>query len=235
MITIKNDRVKQFESDLKHFAKRAYPFATKATLNGAAFEGRKFAQENLRNSMTLRNKFTEKSVLVEMARTLNVSRQQSILGSTAPYLLTQEFGGTKKGKGRGAPVSTSYASGEGLTARPRRRLARKPNKLGSIRLQHTQAAGSRKQRNLLAVKAAAGGGSKFVYMDLGKRKGIFRVLGGKKNPRVKMLWDLSRKTHTIPATPWLQPATQAAARRMPVHYEKALAFQLKRLGLFRNE
>jgi len=92
MIKINDDDLKQFESDLKTFAKRAYPFATKNTINRGAFEAQKLYRRNADDSMIHRNKFTRQSIQVEQARTLNVSRQAATVGSIAPYMEDQEFG-----------------------------------------------------------------------------------------------------------------------------------------------
>jgi hypothetical protein len=233
MFKINDDQIKELESNFKTFASRAYPFATKATINGAAFKSRELAQENIRNNMVRRNQFTERSIRVEQTKTLNVNKQQSIMGSIADYMEDQEFGRTVTRKGsKGKPIATAYAAGQ-EGQQPRTKVPRKANKLASIQLKRNkQAGGSRKQRNLVAVKQAAASGSKFVFMDLGRRQGIFRILGGKKNPRVRMVWDLSRTTVVIPKNPTIGPAATATRRLMPELYRSALIAQAKRHGLF---
>lgn len=233
MIEINVRDVRQYESDLKTFARKAYPFATKATINKAAFETRRRGQENIRNDLTLRNRFSVGSVRVEQARTLNVRRQEAIVGSIADYLATQEFGGTVTGGQGNKAIATGYAAGQ-EGARPRTRLPRKPNRMQQIQLKRSKRkATTRKQRNLVAVKQAAEGGSKYVFLDLGRREGIFKVMGGKRKPRIKMVWDLSRKAVRIPRSPWLAPATRDVEQQLPTFYAQALAFQLQRRGLFR--
>jgi len=229
MITFDDKELKQLERDLKLMAERAFPFATKATLNRAAFETQKLSRTRLSQDFTLRNQFTKGSVRVDQARGLSIPRQAAYVGSIAGYLETQEFGGVEKGGGKNKPIPTSYSAGQGDNARPRTRLPRKPNKLASIQLKR-RAAGSkgRRQRNLIAVKEAAGSGNKFVYLDLGRRRGIFRVLGSKKRPRIKMLWDLSRRSVRIAPSPWLSPSTDRAAIQLPDFYKEALSYQLKR-------
>lgn len=228
-------QLKQYESDLKTFAEKAYPFATKATVNRAAFETRRRAQDTIESDFVTRNRFTKGSIRVQQARTLDVRRQEAIVGGIADYLATQEFGGVERGSGKNQPIATSYSAGQGDDARPRTRLPRKPNQMQAIQLKRRAgAAKNRKQRNLMAVKGAAAGGNKFVYLDLGRRQGIFRVVGGKRRPRVKMVWDLSRKVVRIPRKPWLDPATVATEKHLPQYYEEAIVFQLKRRNLFRE-
>lgn len=221
MIEIDDKEIRRFAADLKTFAARAYPFATKATINRAAFETRKGYQENIRQSLTLRNKWTGRSVQVDQARTLNVQRQAARVGSVAPYMADQEFGGTVRGKGKTKPIATSYSAGQ--SGRPRTRLPRRPNQIKNIRLR-----GGRKAGNAAAVRMAAETRTRFVFLDLGRRRGIFRVLGGKRKPYVRMVWDMSRRSVDVPATPLLAPATRETETRLPRFYGEAALFQLKR-------
>lgn len=230
MFDIKDGQIKEFEQDLKVFAGRALPFATKKTLNDTAFQAQRIARTDLQRGMVLRNRFTVQSVRVDQARTLNVRRQAATVGSVAGYMEDQEFGATKTKPA----IPTSYAAGQSESAQPRTKLPRKPNKLANIRLKQRRKAGrSRKQNNLVAVKQAASSSNKYVFLDLGKRKGLFRVTGGRRRPQVKMVHDLTEQSVRIPANPWLQPAFNEAGRMLPAFYADALRFQLKRQGLFK--
>ena len=85
--------IRRLEGDLKAFAERALPFATKNTLNQAAFMAQREAREGVRKTMTMRNQFTERSIQVDQARTLNIRQQAAIVGFIADYMEVQEFGG----------------------------------------------------------------------------------------------------------------------------------------------
>ena len=242
MLTLQDDKIKQFESDLKTFAARAYPFATKNTLNGAAFDARKRAVDNIRGQMITRNKFTEKSVRVEQTRTLNVSRQFAIVGSTADYMDEQEFGGTKQAKGKkGVPLATTVASGEGEGAQPRRRLPTMPNRLARIRFSKAGKKKFKSRRQEIFVKTlqAVQSGKRYLYLDTNNKQAIYRIKGrGRVNKRgritgiqMRMVYDLSHKTVRIPRNAWLGPAVKETERIMPTLYEQSLIFQLKRQGL----
>lgn len=235
-ITIDDDKIKQFESDLKTFAARAYPFATKNTLDTAAFSAKEGAVANTRNQMITRNKFTENSWGVEKVRGLNVSRQYSLVGSTAPYMERQEFGGVVRKRGKtGTPIPTTSASGEGEGVQPRQRAVPRSRALGLITLRGGRTkAFSKKQKNFLKVKFTAKSGRKFVFLDLQKHPGIYRVEGGVKNTEIKLMWDMSKESVIIPRNPVLAPAFEDAKRVMPFIYEQALIFQLKRQGLFKG-
>lgn len=235
MITVDARQVRAYEKDLKTFKARAYPFATKQTINSAAFMARGFAQENIREQMVERNKWTARSVQVEMARGLVVAQQQAAVGSVAPYMETQEFGGTKRTRGKeGVPIPTSYSAGQGENAQPRTRLPRKANTLQAIQLRRQIKKGNRKQRNLVAIRTAVSTGQRFVYLELQRRRGLFRITGGKRNPQIKMVWDLSRPVVVIPRNPWLKPATDRTVPQLPALYQAALIAQLERHGLFRS-
>jgi len=148
----------------------------------------------------------------------------------------QEFGKniTKKGK-QGVPIATSYAAGQSENSQPRTRLPRKPNTMKSIQLAKRRTRGkTKRQRNLIMVKEAAQSGRKYVFMDLGRRKGIFKVIGGKRRPRIKMVWSMENKSVVVPANPMLGPAVDQTRKLMPEMYRKSLVFQLKRNNLFKG-
>lgn len=230
MIRIDQRDVAQLERDLGEFARRAIPYAVRNTINQAAFAAMRQARDNVRRSMITRNRWSEQSVRVNTARRPG---DVASVGSVAPYMEAQEFGGTKRAKGsEGVPIATSYSAGQG-EAQPRTRLPRKPNKLRNIRLSTRRTRGGRRQRNAVVVREAAESGQKYVYMDLGRRKGIFRVVGGRRRPRVRMVHDLTRRSIRIPRNPWLRPAVQAVRPRMPEMYAESLRFQVRRLRAFR--
>ena len=231
MFRIDNSEIDKLQADLEKLKDRALPFATKNTLNEAAFIAQKKSRRFIKRELTLRNKFTVSSIRVEKARTLNIRRQASIVGSTADYMETQEFGGLKESKAKeGVPIPTSYASGQ-QGAIPRTRLPRRPNKLANIRLAKTRFKNVR-AKNTAKIKAAAQSGHKYIFLNLGRSKGIFKVVGGKRKQRIKMVWSLMRRSVRIPAKPWLKPNMVATIPLIPRIYEKSLKFQLKRHRIF---
>lgn len=231
MLDVDQKQVKEYEQDLKTFARSAFPHATKATLNKAAFETQKRSRMNIRWNMTTRNRFTEQSVQVEMAKGMTVDSQKAVVGSTADYLYDQEFGATVRGKGASKAIPTAYSAGQADGTRPRSKLPRKPNQMQSIQLKRRAAGQNVWQRNRIAIQLAAESGSKFVYLEMGRSKGIFRVLGGKRKPRIRMVWSLSRRSVVVPKNPWLGPATDDTRQDMPRYYREALLYQLRRAGV----
>lgn len=239
-----NDRdIKRLERELKAFAEKAVPFATRSTLNGAAFKAQQNARDVVKREMTLRNKFTQQSIQVDQTKTLNIRRQAAVVGSIADYMEDQEFGGIKTKTGKhGVHIPTSYAAGGAMGAQTRTRLPRKANRLENIVLsKRRRKPKNRKQANVFKVQDAVTSGRRLVYLDLGRRQGIFRVIGGAKKfkrgwpkgARLRMVHDLTRKSVVIPRQPWLAPAVKFAGAELPALYKEALTFQAKRRGLFR--
>ena len=237
MFGIGDRELVKYERALSDLKRSALPFATQKTINDMAFHGRKRSIAQIKRTMTIRNKFTERSIQVTPTRERQISWQQSILGSTRDYMEDQEFGAVERGGGSiGKPIYTPYASGEGLSARPRHKLPRKPNKLQNIMLARKSKKGkTRAQQNLIAVREAAASGHKYVYMDTGRRKGLFKVLGGKRRPYVRMVYNLSEKTVTVKPNPWLAPSVERVMvrDRAPL-YRRALEYQLRRHGIFQD-
>lgn len=230
MFRIDDSEIIELQGDLEKLKSRALPFATRHTLNEAAFIALKKSRRFIRREFTLRNKFTERSIRVKKARTLNIRRQISIVGSIADYMETTEFGGIKQSKGKeGVPIPTSYAAGQ-QGAIPRTRLPRRPNRLANIRIAKTRFKNVRAM-NVAKIKVAAQSGHKYIFLNLARSKGIFKVVGGKRKQRIKMVWSLKRKTIRSPAKPWLKPNMEATVPLIPRIYIKSLQFQLKRLRI----
>ena len=230
MIKADFSEIKELEKDLKTFAAKAYPFATKSTLNGAAWKARGFAQSNIKRSFVLRNKFTEGSVRVDQARTLRVSRQEAVVGTIAGYLEAQEHGAVKTRQGGvGVPIPTSYAAGQSPGSRPRSRLITRRNKLSNIDLGSKRAG---KQDVLLKVRQAVESNKRVIF----HYDSLLRVVGGRrgtkrgwpKGARLRRIYNLSRPSIVIPKSPWMAPAAQETEKLIPGLYLEALRFQARR-------
>jgi len=238
MLTVFNvdtRQIKRYERDLKAFAAQAFPYATKATLNEAAFHAQKEWRTQIGRKMIERNKYTRQSIQVDRARGNQVLLQQATVGSIAPYMHLQESGGTIGKEGReGVPITTSYAAGQGMKTQPRTRLATRMNRRKAIRLQKGKRKGAnRAQRNLLAVREAAKSGQKHVYLKTARKQGIFRIIGKGRKAKPRLVHDLTEQSVSIPKRPTLAPAVAATGRQLPAFYARALRFQLRRRGLFR--
>ncbi len=225
MFDIDTKQLHGLERRLERLNSRGLPYATRQTMNDLAFESRAVARAELPTRMVLRNKHAINSIQVTKATSLNISQQAAHVGSTADYMATQETGGIKTKQGGAAvAIPTTTAAGQGRNAKPRTRLPRAALKMGAIHLKRITAsrnAKNRKQRNAIAMATS----DKYVFLDLGRRKGIFRK---DKGGGVTMLHDLTRASVQIPKNEWLKPATEAAERKLPGFYKRALEFQLRR-------
>lgn len=228
--TLDQRQVREFRDALEKMRKKAVPYAIRDSLNTMAFEARKVWQDELRAKMTLRNKWTLGSLRVEKATGTNVEAMESRVGTGLDYLAFQEHGGTEHAKGRvGKPIPTSASAGQGKKS-PRTKQVQKRNWQSAIHLASKRITyGSRSYRNQVAI-AEAIKGSGYVFLDLGRRKGIFRVSGTKKgNLRVRMIWDMSRKSVTAKPRPTLEPTVRAIGARASEIQMAALKKQFDRI------
>jgi hypothetical protein len=224
--------VSHMQAELETIAKRSVPYAARETLNSMAFEGRAFWQEQMRSSLHLRNKFTERRALVDRARGLRMSTMEAILGHTEPYMALTERGGTNRAKSHVRAIPTEAAAGQakGSLAGGRKRTVRPAlllKRLSALRVPGGKAR-SRKQQNARAIGVALRSGRRLALLDMGRRKGIYRIKGSKRRPEVVKLYDLSRRSTPVPRTPTLGPAVARVNMRGPLIAIKALERQLAR-------
>lgn len=213
--------------DLRVMRREAIPHAMRQGLNDEAFSARKAWQTNLQNRFTLRNRFTQNSIRVEKARGTDLSSMESRVGTVAPYLLEQEQGATVAK----SAIPTGVASGEGrIPGSARKRPVRRPNLKKNIRLP-SPVGGPGKRGTAIAISKARRKGQRFVLLEEGRRKGIFKLAGGKTKPRLDMVYDLSRRSITKRPAPTFQPALETARRWAPGLHRRALIQQFHRAGL----
>jgi hypothetical protein len=228
VIEIEIRNAQRLERDLEKFAARAVPHAVRTALNKSAFEGRTIWQGELDQKMVLRNNWTKRSIQVDKATGVNLPTMQATLGSRADYMAFQEEGDTRAKKGKhGVPIPTGVASGEGRGAQPRRRVVSRANRLSSIHL-GTRVGASRRQRNAITIRQAIASGRKHVFLELDRHVGLFRISGGKRKPKVDMIFDLSRNSVNIPKNPTLEPTLRRLGPRLPGMYAAAIIEQLRR-------
>lgn len=223
--------IKDFEKRLVRF-KSAIPIADQQARNIGVRYAQFQAKKLVKKKMIIRNNWTLGSIQIELAR--GGFQNPAKVGSRQQYMADQEFGATAgKGKGsEGRRMTTPYASGEGEQARPRRKLARGMNRVSRIRLKNKRTAGkSIRQRAVIAIQQAAKSGNKFVYLNMpwtkGK-KGIYKVIGGRRRPRIKMVHSMKKPSVVIPKNPWLKPTVDETIKKMPKFYLATLSKQAKR-------
>lgn len=221
------------QRELETIAKRSVPFAARETLNGLAFAGREAWQDEMRQSLTLRNRFTERRALVDPARTLRMSSMEARLGHTEEYMRLLEEGKPARAAKRYRPIPTEIAAGQakGSLSGGRKRAVRAAaiiTRLGSLKVKGAGAR-SRKANNARAVRGAIRTGRRLALLDLGRGKGIYRIMGGKRRPKVVKLYDLSRRSTPKPRIPTLQRALARALSKGQAIAYAALEKQLTRV------
>ncbi len=219
--------------ELDAISRRYVPAAARETLNKLAFEGRAVWQDEMRKALTLRNRFTERRALVEPARTYRMSDMFARLGHTEPYMAWLEEGKPEKASKRFRPVPTEVAAGQspGSLRGGRKRPVRPSaiiTRLGSLAVKGAKSR-SRKANNARAISGAIRSGRRLALLDLGRGKGIYRVMGRRKRPRLVKLYDLSRRKTPVPRTPTLERAlVRLAPRVLPIAHA-ALERQMARV------
>src|SRR6476661_8835723 len=83
--------------DLKKAKATAVPYAIKTALNSQAYEARRLWHREIHDAFTLRNQFTERSVMVVRAAGKGAQMQASV-GSPQGYMAFQEQGGVSRGR-----------------------------------------------------------------------------------------------------------------------------------------
>jgi hypothetical protein len=220
------------QRELETIAKRSVPFAARETVNGLAFAGREAWQDEMRQSLKLRNRFTERRALVDRARTLRMSAMEARLGHTEEYMRLLEFGKPEKAAKRFRAIPTEIAAGQAKGSLSGGRVkAVRPSaiitRLGSLKLKGAKAR-SRKANNARAVRGAIRTGRRLALLDLGKGAGIYRVMGGKRRPKIVKLYDLTRRRTPMPRTPTLERALTRALSKGPAIAFAALERQIAR-------
>jgi hypothetical protein len=225
MVTVDTSELRRFAKDLDKFAHKAIPHAVRNSLNRSAFEGQREWRAEVKRTFTVRRPFTEKSIQVTKARGTDLRTMVAVLGSTAEYMGAREEGETKrKGGKHGVPIPTvSGARGGSI-----KRQIQRPHRMGAIRLTDRARTGARKQRNAVAIRRALKAGNRFVLLETTRGAGIFRITGAKRRLRVKMIWDLAKKSVTVAPFETLTRTLKAIEPRLTTIHIESLKEQLRR-------
>jgi hypothetical protein len=223
----------EMQRELERLSRRALPYAAREMLNGLAFAGRKIWQDEMRASLTLRNAFTERRALVDRASGSRMADMEAILGHTEDYMRRLESGIGERARRGGLPIPTETAAGQAKGSLPagRKRAVKRAlviRVLGKIKRQSQSL--PRRVRNARAVREAVRNGSRLAYLELDRRRGIYKIMGGKKRPKVRKLYDLSRRAVPLPRIPTLQRTLDKALLQAPAIGLAAVQRQLDRLA-----
>jgi hypothetical protein len=171
--------------------KSAAPLTMRMTLNDLAYVAAARAHGSMKKRFVLRNKWTQRGLVVEHAKQREIRDMRAIVGHRAEYMLTQEEGGTVRGRKSRKPIPTRQAR----ISKSTKKVVRKAYRMRNLNVS-----------------------SKYFVASPGGRLGIFQRIG-RRGKRVVMLWDLSRRRVHVPRRPWLEPVVKMATRRQD--FEKA--------------
>jgi hypothetical protein len=230
-VTVDLKGVDEMQEHLETIAKKALPYAARETLNTLAFRGRAIWQEEMASSLTLRNKFTQRSALVERARGNDVRRMEATLGHTEDYMYRLEHGKSEPAARQWRPIPTETAAGQakGSLRGGRKKAVKRANvikTLGSLKTKGFKGR-ERKARNARAVQHAIKSGKRLALLDMGRKKGIYKVMGTKK-PTIRKLYDLTRRVTPMPKVPTLQRTLEKTLALGPRIAYEAMQKQLHR-------
>src|SRR6187399_2615573 len=116
MLTVDTSDWKKLERQLNTFRSKALPYATREMVNKMAFEAQSiWRTQTLKEQFKLRNSYTQSSIRVDKATTLDIDAQVSTVGSVASYMDEQEFGGSESKKGKYGVALPAAAPGKRKT------------------------------------------------------------------------------------------------------------------------
>lgn len=230
MLDVRVAGLEKAQRQLERIRRQAIPHAMRDALNGSAFLARQRWQEEIRQSFTTRNKFTERSVLVEKARGTS-SDMFAVVGSVAPYMGDQEHGARIRGGGKHKAIPGPVAAGQAAGSK-RTRVVRRARRLSAISVQRPSGIGPRKQANAVTIRHAKAAGRRFVLLERpGGGRGLYLLGGGKRKTTTRLLWDMSRGSVRVDPEPTLQRTLRAIESELPKVHTRAILRQLKRVRI----
>jgi hypothetical protein len=229
--------LEKLQRDLAKAKSTAVPYAMKSALTTQAFEARRIWQGEIRAEFTLRNQYTERSIIAVKASGTGASMQSSV-GSFAEYMGDQEEGANVRGRSGHKGIPGAAAAGQAPGSK-RTRVVRAANRLGALTLLHPTTRGSKKQRNAMAIAMAVRQGKKAVLLERTRGgKGIFSITGGQRTwgkrkfrqrqLKLRMLWDFSRSSVHVPGSHTLARTLRALEPKVVPICERAILDQLRR-------
>jgi hypothetical protein len=227
-VTVDMIKFRLFSRLLENFATKSIPFAARNSLNEIAFGARQeWATKQLPEAFTLRNTWTAKGLRVEKAQGRTIEGMHSKVGSLREYMMGREEGATQTKRGKhGVAIPMSGAAGQGAKQK-RTRLVRRPNYLSALQVVKRKGS-SKRQQNAISISMAKKTGG-VAFLEVGRRKGLFAVGGGKqKKPRLKLLYDLSHSTVTTKPIPTLERTIDAMRPRFLAIHMKHMRAELVR-------
>lgn len=207
--------------------KRKQLKAAITTINITAAIARQNAQRLMRKNFTLRNKFTENSVIYAkcppgVSRLQDVKSEMGLLPK-AEYMAKQETGGTKRSaSGANLNIPNTNARG-GSNTNTVRKFYRYTNIKQNFKPRTVNGRASRSKMALAVAAYNAANSKGFIRIN----NTIFQVtrFNPKKDNRLfiaKPILNFKFKSVSLPARPWMQPAIDFADNLIPNIFEQEM-------------
>ena len=200
-----------WQKGLKERYPKAYKQAVKGTLDGLAFEARRHATTvALPQKLTLRNKFTQKTVQYSKAKGNNIAKMESWVGQvdkigqteTGGYLAKHEMGGVIRPKKHKSLLKATLTARSGrYSRRVAKRYLIKNLQINSKLDQKKEKRGKKKERYTVLKP--------FTLTLKRGGTGIF-VRTGSKPGQMKMIYNLETKRQIVRASRWLTQSQKTA-------------------------
>ena len=226
MLSVKFSGLDQLVRKLADARSKAIPYAIRDAINDQAFQARSEWQHEMGSAFTLRNRWTVGSIRIEKATGLNVASMQATVGSLAPYMGKQEFGGANEH----TSVPMAPAAGQAPGAR-RTKVVRAGSRLSALNVTREGRAPTPGVARMIAIREARKSGSKTVLLRYGGKQKLFRVMGGKRKAKLRTLYRVGLGGMRVPQTPTLEPAVATVRRHAEGMYLRSVKRQLHRIGL----
>jgi len=233
MLLLDDRQIRKLATRLRSEAPQALKYAVRDTLNTAAFETRKHWQGQMQTTFTLRNRWIPGSIRVEKVSGLDVRTMESRVGSLFGPLKVQEDSGTIQGRGKeGYRRPTKRAKPQGRVTRQAVRMARLSLTHPKLDVPNPSKSKPIAQKIMVAARMARAAGYRYVFLELSEQsRGIYQLMGSKRRPKLRTIWDMRHGSVHIPKHATLEPAYKRTVRTMPRFGEAALLRQLKRRRL----
>ena len=238
-ITVDAVDIERLSKDLKLFGgARTVGYAARSAINTMAFENRKIFRAEMDNKLTLRNKFTQGSIRTQRAVGTDVNTMHSVSGSVQGYMALQETGGIVNPNSGSAsvPVPTATARQGSLKRMVAQRMRRKNINLATINLRGKIRTGrykSKSQEIAANVRQAAREYAEFVFLETSRARAIYQLSGSSRRPKMRMVWNLNKKTTRIRRQDILSGSLKKLERKTDEIMLDATLFQMRRNRLFR--
>lgn len=231
--------VLRYENHVKGLRERSFAYAIRNTLNDAAFGTMRRSKRRIQDDFTVRDKrYSVGGVTVRRARGLDVDRMFSATGHIRPEMAMQETGGVARSKdGKTKSIPSTSAAGQGIKTH-RNKKVRKANFLSKIhtdtsrlRSKARKRTSSKKQEAFVMTLMAKREGKKFLFLDFRwtakQGRGIFKIMGTKRRPKVRLMHSMKEKEVKVKSRPWLNPSAKDERVRIPFHFRKHVRKQIR--------